>query len=64
MEAYHIGISHKPDVKLTNESLNTSKEIFNYFGRNIERVIFNHHPGDLKDRFDKNHFRCIFFDTN
>tara|TARA_B100001057_G_scaffold501298_1_gene623462 strand:+ start:3165 stop:3908 length:744 start_codon:yes stop_codon:yes gene_type:complete len=55
-----IGISHKPDVKLTNESLSTSNEVLNYFGKNVERVIFNHHPGDLKDRFDKNHFRCIF----
>lgn len=55
-----VGISHKPDVKLTNKSLNTSNEVLNYFGKNIERVIFNHHPGDLNNKFNKKNFRCIF----
>ena len=55
-----VGISHKPDVKLTKETLNVSEELINYFKPNIKRIIFNHHPGDLGNMIDKEKFfRCV-----
>lgn len=55
-----VGISHKPDVKLTKESLNNSEELINYFKPHIKRIIFNHHAGDLKNEIDtKKFFRCV-----
>ena len=48
-----IGISHKPNVKLTNNSVSNSDDLLRYFGKSIKRVVFNHHPGDLDDYFDK-----------
>ncbi len=55
-----VGISHKPDVKLTKESINNSEELINYFKPNIKRIIFNHHAGDLGNEIDtKKFFRCV-----
>ena len=55
-----VGISHKPDVKLTKESLKNSEELINYFKPHIKRVIFNHHAGDLENEINKKKFfRCV-----
>tara|TARA_B100000989_G_scaffold298563_1_gene288456 strand:+ start:6128 stop:6877 length:750 start_codon:yes stop_codon:yes gene_type:complete len=55
-----IGISHKPDVKLTDNSVANSNDLLNYFNKNIKRVIFNHHAGDVDDYYNKmKNFRCV-----
>ena len=54
-----VGISHKPDVKLTKKSLKNSDELISYFKLNIKRIIFNHHPGDLDNKIDKKFVRCV-----
>ncbi len=55
-----VGISHKPEVKLTKESLNNSYELINYFKPHIKRIIFNHHAGDLRNDINqKKFFRCV-----
>ncbi len=55
-----IGISHKPDVKLTNNAVSNSNDLLNYFKNNLKRVVFNHHAGDLENIIDKKKFfRCV-----
>ena len=55
-----IGISHKPNVKLTNNSVSNSDDLLRYFGKSIKRVVFNHHPGDLDDYFDKKKISDVY----
>ena len=56
-----ISLSIKPDIQLSNEDLTNSSKVLNYFKDNIDSVIFDFHPFNKKNNYEKkiNSFRSI-----
>tara|TARA_B100000579_G_scaffold248404_1_gene204072 strand:+ start:12 stop:782 length:771 start_codon:yes stop_codon:yes gene_type:complete len=48
-----ISLSIKPDIQLSKEDLTSSSKVLEYFKENIDSVMFNFHPLNKKNNYEK-----------